>query len=46
MFKTERMITYDYMWDDSEEAKVHALEECFVQGITIEISSMSIQEKA
>jgi len=43
---TERMITYGYMWDDSEDAKVHALEECFVRGISIGISNMNKQEKA
>jgi len=45
-FNTESMITYGYMWDNSEDAKVHALEECFVRGISIGISSMSKQEKA
>ena len=43
---TESMITYGYMWDDSEDAKVHALEECFVRGISIGISNMNKQEKA
>jgi len=45
-FNTESMITYGYMWENSEDAKVHALEECFVRGISIEISSMSRQVKA
>ena len=43
---TEYMATYGYMWDNSEGAKVHALEECFVRGISIGISNMSEQEKA
>jgi len=43
---TESMITYGYMWNDSEDAKIHALEECFVRGISIGISNMSKQEKA
>jgi len=42
---TESMITYGYMWDNSEDSKIHALEECFVRGISIGISSMSKQEK-
>lgn len=42
----ESMKTYGYMWDDSEDAKVHALEECFVRGISIGNSNMSKQEKA
>lgn len=43
---TESMITYGYMRDDSEDSKVHALEECFVRGISIGISNVSNQEKA
>lgn len=43
---TVSMITYGYIWDDSEDAKIHALEECFVRGISIGISNMSPQEKA
>jgi len=43
---TESMITYGYIWDDSEDSKVHALEECLVRGISIGISNMSNQEKA
>ncbi|NLC68202.1 MAG: hypothetical protein GX754_05345 [Clostridiaceae bacterium] len=45
-FNAGRMITYGYMWDDSEDSKIHALEECFVRGITIGLSSMSKQEKS
>lgn len=43
---TESMITYGYMWDDSEDSKIHALEECFVRGVSIGISNMSREEKA
>lgn len=43
---TEYMATYGYMWDNSEGAKVHALEECLVRGISIGISNMCEQEKA
>jgi len=45
-FNKEKMITYGYKWDDSVESKIHALEECFVRGISIGISNMSRQEKA
>ena len=40
------MTTYGYMWDNSKGSKIHALEECFVRGISIGISNMSEQEKA
>ena len=43
---TEYVAACGYMWDNSEGAKVHALEECFVRGISIGISNMSEQEKA
>lgn len=42
---TNSMVTYGYMWDDSEGSKIHALEECFVRGISIGISNMNEQEK-
>jgi hypothetical protein len=42
---TEKMKAYGYMWDNSENAKVHALEECFVRGISIGISNASAEEK-
>lgn len=40
------MMKYGYMWDDSDDAVIHALEECFVRGISIGVSNMSEHEKA
>ena len=43
---TESMVTCGYMWDISDDSKIHALEECFVRGISTGLSNMSGQERA
>jgi hypothetical protein len=43
---SRKTVSNGYMWYNSEDAKNHALEECFVRGNSIGISSMSKQGKA
>lgn len=40
-----KMQACGYSWDDSDDAMVHALEECFVRGLSLALTDMSIADR-